>query len=690
MGAGEFLPFSGLFWKRCPINIFILGIILVVVFDSSAQNASPAQTPAGTNAVPSPFQSSTPQSSDVYKKMSLQELMNQDVTSVAREPEPYGQAPAAIDVITSDEIRRSGASSIPEALRLADNLDVAQKNSHDWAISARGFNTDLANKLLVMIDGRTVYTPLFAGVFWDQQDYLMEDIDRIEVISGPGGTLWGANAVNGVINIVTKSADETQGLYVEGGGGSELQDFGGARYGGTLATNIYYRVYAKYFDRDDEVLPDGNDASDSWRMGQTGFRIDDEATAENHFTAQGDFYLGDENVPTGDEAHTGGGNVLGRWSHTFSNDSDMSLQMYYDETSLADPIPTNATTHESAGILTDNLDTYDLDFQHRFHLGERNNITWGLGYRFTHEEDKGAPALFFVPSTLDQNLYSGFAQDEFKLAENLFFTAGSKIEHNDYTGFEFEPSGRLQWNVTPQQMLWGAVSRAVRTPSRVDEDERVPFAPPTSTIFPYLLSGDSNFESESLIAYELGYRAQLWQRVSTSLSAYLNDYHDIRSTYISPTLFPFIFQNNLKGETWGFELNADYQILDWWRLHGGYNFLQENIYVKPGQMDINHGLNETADPENQIFFRSSMDLPYHTEFDVDGRWIDSFTYNNNTAPGTVPSYFEMDARLAWHLGKHWEFSVVGQNLVHSRHLEYVSSPEEEIARSVYGKVAFSF
>ncbi len=275
----------------------------------------------------------------VYKKMSLQQLMDLDVTSVSKEPEPYGQAPAAIEVITSDEIRRSGASSIPEALRLADNLDVAQKNSHDWAISARGFNTDLGNKLLVLMDGRSVYTPLYSGVFWDQQDYLLEDIDRIEVISGPGGTLWGANAVNGVINITTKDASATQGVYVEGGGGSELQDFAGVRYGGTISSNVFFRVYGKYFDRGDEVYPNGIDAADSWRMGQGGFRIDDEASGQNHFTLQGDFYDGDENVATGGSAVVNGNNVLGRWSHAFSEDSDMSLQMYYDRTHLADPIP---------------------------------------------------------------------------------------------------------------------------------------------------------------------------------------------------------------------------------------------------------------------------------------------------------------------------------------------------------------
>ena len=331
----------------------------------------------------------------LYKKMNLQELMNVDVTSVAKEPQPYGQAPAAIDVITSDDILRSGASSIPEALRLADNLDVAQKNSQDWAISARGFNTALGNKLLVLIDGRSVYTPLYSGVFWDQQDYLLEDIDRIEVISGPGGTLWGANAVNGVINITTKDASETQGVYTEAGGGSELRDFAGVRYGGTLSSNVFFRVYGKYFDRSDEVYSNGNNAADSWRMGQGGFRIDDEASDQNHFTLQGDFYDGDENVDTGGSAIVNGNNVLGRWSHTFSEDSDLSLQMYYDRTHLADPIPADPLA--PAGILTDDLDTYDLDFQDHFHLGDRNNIIWGLGYRFTHEEDDNAPALAFLP-----------------------------------------------------------------------------------------------------------------------------------------------------------------------------------------------------------------------------------------------------------------------------------------------------
>jgi iron complex outermembrane receptor protein len=622
------------------------------------------------------------------KKLSVEELMNLDVTSVAKEPQPYGQAPAAIQVVTGDDIRRAGASSIPEALRLADNLDVAQQNSHDWAISARGFNAGLANKLLVLMDGRAIYTPLFSGVFWNAQDYLLEDIDRIEVISGPGGTLWGANAVNGVINITSKSAKDTQGLYVEAGGGTWLQDFTGVRYGGTLASNVYYRVYGKYFDRGDEVFANGNDAADSWRMGQGGFRIDDEASPQNNFTLQGDLYGSDVNVSTGGEGKASGGNILGRWSHTISDDSEMSLQLYYDRTHLVDPISNQFNSPGTTySFLKDDLDTYDLDFQHHFGLGGRNRFVWGLGYRFTHDVVGEAQNLAFVPPILDHNLFSGFVQDEIMLLKNLFFTLGTKVEHNDYTGFEFEPSGRLQWNATEKQMFWAAVSRAVRTPSRVDRDVREP-----NSATP-VLAGEPGFDSENVIAYELGYRAQLTRKASTSISAFYNDYSDVRSLSFTPgTIVPLFFANNLEGETYGVEITADYQVLDWWRLHAGYDLLKEHIHVKPGEMDINNGLNETSDPQNQFSLRSSMDLPKNIEFDAGLRWVDTLHNNNGTTTGTVPSYFELDARLAWHPTKRLELAIVGQNLLHDHHPEYgfPSSNREEIARSVYGKVTFGF
>jgi iron complex outermembrane receptor protein len=653
----------------------VIGLILIA-------GHSFAQTPS-SNGSPS-----------ALKKLTLTELMDLDVTSVAKKPEPYREAAAAIQIITGDDIRRSGASSIPEALRLADNLIVAQKTSHSWAISARGFNTDSANKLLVLMDGRSVYTPLYSGVFWDQQNYLLEDLDRIEVVSGPGGTLWGANAVNGIINVIRKSAKDTQGFFVEVGGGMELQDFVGVRYGGKLGPNVAFRVYGKFFDRGNQVFPNGTAASDSWRMGQGGFRIDAKRSSRTALTLQGEVYNGDENLAPGGNSRFSGGNILGRWSHTFADSSNVSLQFYYDRTHLNLPAPGNAFAR--AGTLIDNLDTYDLDFQHRFRLGERNQLVWGLGYRFTHDVVENAPALAFLPATLNHHQFNGFAQDELMLTNSLSLIVGTKVEHISYTGLEFEPSARLAWRPTGRQIIWAAISRAIRAPSRVDRDIRLP-TPAIAPIVKNILIGGANFKSETVIAYELGYRAQLGSKVSVSVSTFYNVYDNVRSTSVSPPPalfgFPLFYENNLEGQTHGIELSVNYQALKWWRLHGGYDFLKEDIHVKAGRTDFNNAINETADPEHQFSIRSSMDLPKEIELDAGLRWVDSFRFNNNRAPATVPSYFELDARLGWHLRRDLEFSIVGQNLLHDHHLEYVISganPREEIVRSVYGKVTWRF
>jgi iron complex outermembrane receptor protein len=628
------------------------------------------------------------------RKLSLTELMDLDVTSVSKGPEPYRDAAAAIQVITGDDIRRSGASNIPEALRLADNLNIAQKTSHSWAISARGFNTDLANKLLVLMDGRSVYTPLFSGVFWDQQDYLLEDIDRIEVVSGPGGTLWGANAVNGVINVISKSAKDTQGLYVEGGGGSKLIDFVGMRYGGMLAPNISFRIYGKYFDRGNQLFSNGKETSDAWRMGRGGFRIDALKWSRDTLTLHGDIYSGDEKLATGGNVRVSGGNIASRWSHTFADSSNLSLQFYYDRTHLNDPIPANAFAR--AGTLIDDLDTYDVDFQHRFHVGERNQFVWGVGYRFTHDVVTNTPGLAFIPATLNHHLFSGFAQDEVSLANKVSLTLGTKLEHNSYTGFEFEPTARLAWTATKRQTLWAATSRAIRAPSRVDRDLRLP-TPALAPIIKNLLIGGANFRSETVIAHELGYRAQLGSKVSGSISAFHNVYDNVRSTSLSlpPALIglPLFYENNLAGQTHGIELSVNYQALKWWRLHGGYNLLKEDIQVKRGHKDFNNALNETADPEHQFALRSSMDLSQAIELDAGLRWVDSFRFNNSGVAAIVGNYCELDARLGWHVNKDLEFSIVGQNLLHQHHLEYVISspnPREEIARSLYGRMTWRF
>ena len=625
------------------------------------------------------------------KQLNVEELMNVQVTSVSRHAEKLIETASAIQVITQEDIRRSGATSIPEALRLADNLQVAQKNSHDWAISARGFNTNLGNKLLVMIDGRTVYTPLYSGVFWDAQDYLLEDIDRIEVISGPGGTLWGANAVNGVINIITKSAKDTQGLYAEGGGGSQPRDFGALRYGGTVGAETQFRAYAKYFDRTDEVLANGNPEPDAWRQGRAGFRVDSQATSRDRFTAQGDYYDGHENVQTGGTGDASGQNLLGRWTRVFSDESDLALQTYLDQTHLADPFPpltAGGRQFSPPGVLYDDLTTYDVDFQHRFPIGSRNRVVWGLGYRLTHDAVIDAPAVGFFPAVLRQNLYSAFVQDEIAILKNLSFTLGTKLEHNDYTGFEFEPSARLSWTVSPNQALWSAVSRAVRTPSRIDHDlsEGTP---------PYLvvLKGSSGFTSEALIAYELGYRAQLNSSLSASLSSFYNQYNDVRSTSITPgTLLPFFFANNLEGHTHGLEFSGDYQVSEIWSLHAGYTLLREHLTVERGAFDLGGARNETADPADQVSVRSSINLPRRVELAAGLRWVDTLHTNNGPIPGTVPSYFELETRLAWHASDRLEMSLVGQNLLHNHHPEYAfpDPTRPEIQRSGYGKIAWRY
>ncbi|HVZ79534.1 MAG TPA: TonB-dependent receptor [bacterium] len=687
----------GVFSGRKPLLPWIFGALALLLFVQT--------TPLGAQTLED---GSSPTD---YKKMSLEDLMNMDVTSVEKQAVPYGRAPAAIVVVTGDEIHRSGVSSIPEALRLADNLEVAQLSSSGWNISARGFNASVGNKILALMDGRSIYTALFSGVIWSSQDYFLQDIDRIEVISGPGGTLWGANAVNGVINITTKSAKDTQGFLLEGGGGTQPRDFFGARYGGVLAEGLYYRVYAKYFDRASENYPDGTDAQDHWDRGQGGFRIDNDPTSTDYFTLQGDLFGSDTSVMPGGEGmnradgSSVGGNLLGRWTRRFTQEDDLTVQVYFDRNHMeapfqgADAFPAFPPFYPASpaippGTLKDDLSTYDLDLHDRFPLDDRNRVVWGLGYRFTHEAIENAPVVGFVPGTRDLNLFSGFAQDEVKVWEDFFLTLGSKVEHNDYTGYEFEPNGRLQWNVSDKQMVWGAVSRAVRTPSHYDRDLEQP-GPDHPYIFKVIPNSD--FVSENVVAYELGYRAQFDPKTTGSLSLFFNNYDHLRSQASTivmgdpNALIQLYFQNELMAQTYGLELATDYQALDGWRLHFGYDLLQENIWVGPGG-DQNNGLNETADPINQVFLRSAMDLPAGFELDGSFRWIDAVHNNDASTPGLVPDYAELNVRLGWKVDKGVEISVVGQNLLHDHHVEggYPGPAQEEIARSVYGKADLRF
>jgi iron complex outermembrane receptor protein len=406
---------------------------------------------------------------------------------------------------------------------------------------------------------------------------------------------------------------------------------------------------------------------------------------------QGDFYDGQEEVPTGGHADTSGDNLLGRWTRTLSDDSDFSLQSYVDQTHLADPIPplvVNSLAFSPAGVLYDDLTTYDVDFQHRLRAGTRHQIVWGLGYRYSHDAVLNAPALGFFPATLGQSLYSAFLQDEIALLKNVAFTVGSKLEHNHYTGFELEPNVRLSWALSSTQALWSAVSRAVRTPSRIDHDlsEGTP---------PYLklLEGGADFGSETVIAYELGYRAQINSSFTTSISGFYNRYNDVRSTSFTPaTLLPLFFANNLEGDTSGVEFSGNYQVSETWALHAGYTLLVEHLHIKPGQIDLNNALNETADPEHQFSVRSSLNLPRHVEWDAGLRWVDTLHNNNGATPGTVPSYFELNTRLAWHPAERFELSLAGENLLHNRHPEYgfPDTSRIEIERSVYGRFSWRY
>jgi iron complex outermembrane recepter protein len=615
-------------------------------------------------------------SSGMLKKLSLEELTNIEITSVSRKAEKLFSAASAIYVITREEIRRSGATSIPEALRLAPNLLVAQVDSRQWAISARGLNNTLANKLLVMIDGRSIYTPLYSGVFWDAQDVLLEDIERIEVISGPGGTLWGANAVNGVINIITRSAKETKGFFLTGGGGNELRGFGGIRFGGALTKNLSYRVYSKYFSRDSSVFAAGKSANDQWRVGQGGFRADWEASPADLFTLQGDLYNGGVAQLSAQDVFIAGGNLLGRWSHTMSKDSNFSLQLYYDQTRRHIP-----------GVFGEHLDTYDIDSQHRFHAGERHDIVWGLGYRLTEDKVTNISGVAFLPPRFSRQHFSAFVQDEMTLAkEKARLTIGSKFEHNDYTGFEYQPNLRLSWTPSERQVLWGAVSRAIRSPSRIDQVFS-PAAPP------YLLQGGPDFKSEVLIAYEIGYRVQADRNLSISLATFYNDYNRIRTLepiprppgYPQNLIGPFVIANGHKGEVYGVETTAAYRVREWWQCRAGYTYLQKHFSLRPGSMDFSFGAREGNDPKHQFSFRSSMDLPGRLELNGGLRYV------GDLPSPLVPSYAELDARLGWHPGKHFELSVVGQNLLHNHHPEFGAvTNRREIQRSIYGNVSWRF
>lgn len=629
---------------------------------------------------------------DDLLSMSFKDLNKVKVTSVSRKEESSFGAPAAIYVITADDIRRSGATNVADVLRVVPGLDVAQQNSATWAISSRGFNEQFSNKLLVLMDGRTIYTPLFSGVFWDEQGTLLEDIDRIEVIRGPGATLWGANAVNGVINIITKNAKNTQGGYAEAFAGNYENGSGGVRYGGKIKDGLYYRVYTKYKNIDSsETAPNDNraaglSANDSWYQSRTGFRADWDKDRIDQVSIHGDVYdsqekqdfflSGTEGVTAGDQ-HFRGGNLVGRWDHKFSDISDISVQAYIDY------------TQRNISVLDQQRTTFDIDVQNSIDVNARNQVVWGLGFRyFTDTLDEnvidGIKYFNYTPDKSDNNLYSGFVQDKIAVVpDKLFLTLGSKIEHNYYTGWEPQPNARISWLPDERQTLWGAVSRAARTPTRGENGLRL-------TLIPDALyqEGSTDYESEYLTAYEVGYRVQPNWRTQIDTTVFYNDYTDLQTFELKDET-TIQARNNAKGESYGFELTSRYSINRDWNLYASYALMTLNVHLNDGVSEpvVIAKKNETKSAKNKFNIMSRLNLPYHVELD------NSLYYVDNISGLNIPSYIRFDTRVGWKPLNNLELSVVGQNLLDDHHPEFegtIFSLPTELGRSIYGKVSYRF
>jgi iron complex outermembrane receptor protein len=594
-----------------------------------------------------------------FADLSLEELGSIDVTSVSKKAERLSDAAASIFVITGEDIRRSGATSLPEALRLAPNLQVSRVNASNYAISARGFNSTAGNKLLVLIDGRSVYTPLFSGVFWDVQDVLLEDVERIEVISGPGATLWGANAVNGVINVITRSAKDTQGGFVAPGAGN-LETGAAARYGAQLDSGGHFRVYGKYFDRQNTERADGSEVRDGWNKGQMGFRADWDAASDS-FTLQGDAYDGKlEQQPQG-TADIAGMNLLAHWSRKFADGSSLRLQGYYDRTERDIP-----------GLFGENLDIMDVELQHAIRPLGAHELVWGAGYRYANDSVQNR-ALAFIPA--DRNLYWAnlFVQDGIALRDNLHLTLGAKVEHNVYTGYEFLPSMRIAWKPAPERLIWSAVSRAVRAPSRIDRD----------LIFPGI-SGGPDFRSEVSNTIELGYRAQPTSAVSYSVTAFHSVHDHIRSIEQAPGGGSLI-GNGIKGHTSGIEAWGSYQATRAWRLSSGAVLLRQRLELKPDSTSLQGVSGEGNDPKHRWMLRSSYELTERHELDIIVRHV------GELPNPVVPAYTAVDARLGWKADRNFELSLTLQNMFDPSHPEFgLPATRSELDRSAFAKLLWRF
>jgi iron complex outermembrane receptor protein len=670
------------FWKG-PMCYALWAVILMPAWTDAAD----------TNQIAKP--------SNDLEALTLEQLVNVQVTSVSKKETDLFTSPAAISVITQDDIRRMGVTSIPEALRMVPGMDVAQISGDQWAVNVRGFNSEFAGGLLVLMDGRTLYTPASSGVFWESQDVVMEDLDRIEVIRGPGATMWGPNAVNGVINIITKSAKDTQGGMVSASYGTEEQPITVVQYGGALATNLYYRVYAKYSDQTGLESSTGSATPDAASAFLGGFRMDYEPPTQNSLTLQGEYYDSEAGKqvdrvtlvppavqPISAVEYNSGAHILGRWTDNFSEQSQLTLQAYFDHVQQED------------GYGVEFRNTFDIDLQHRFALGTRNDLIWGAGYRYTDIENTPSFYLTWTPESHGLQLGNVFAQDDITLVrDRLHFTLGSKLEHDDFTGFQIEPSARLLWTPTEHQTVWASVSRATQTPALVFLFGRfnvAAFQPPASP--PVLESelGNPNLDVETVLAYELGYRIEPVKRLSIDATAFYNVYGDVITAVPNATSYeaspppPYLlasstWQNSDSGETYGAELSVQWQVMDHWRWTASYTFLHMQLRPDPTA--------DSSSPQQQFQIRSYLDLPYHLEFNGALYYVDQITPPAGEALMPISSYFKLDLGITWHPAKSLEIGLWGKNLLANEHPEYTSLGTAlitEIPRSVMGTVTWHF
>src|SRR5665213_42969 len=664
-------------------------IACLIALTISPMGAWPAQQSASGSPAPQDISSA-----------SIEDLMNIQVTSVSKTEQSLSRTASAVFVVSQEDIRRSGATNIPDVLRMVPGVQVAQINANTWAISARGFNDRFSNELMVLVDGRTVYTPTFGGVFWDVLDVPLEDIERIEVIRGPGGSVWGANAVNGVINIITKKAAETMGGLIVAGGGNLDQGFATLQYGGALGAGTNYRVFAKYFNQSSLPGADGRNGGDAEEVLRGGFRTDTVLSRKDTVTMEGDVYDGPDHQPESflpavtspapqvpdTRIDLSGGSFQTAWNHIYSSRSDMDLSASYDRYSRPD-------------ILGETRSSLNIDFQHHFLWRQRQNIVSGVDYRYSASATTGTLFLTLNPADLTTQMYSAFVQDQITvLSDRLYLTIGTKVEHNYYTGFGVMPTVRVAWTPSKRQTVWAAVSRAHRTPKATDASIRLNFGgftPPGGTPVLFAVFGNPNLQDEGLVAYEAGYRASFSERISVDFAAYYNNYSTKETEEPGAPFFentpapahivvPTVYENLMHGAAYGFEVFGNWKVSNRWTISPGYAFEQIRMRLEPGSGDTTSVAQaQGSSPANSTQIRSHVFLPRNISWDVS-----AYVVGRLTDPA-IPSYTRLDTGLTWQRAERLSFSVVGQNLA-GRHLEFIDLNESTTSSlmkpSVYGKI----